>query len=248
MILKTVVGGAEVSFDTQKGIELTLPVLQGPDTVNAFYIPDAVITPLVAGGFVGSTAMGGACNCENITFNAHGNGTHTECVGHISKERVVLHECLKEFLFDAELVSIIPDRLPNGDFIITPELLAAAVKNDAKALIIRTLPNGTDKKVKRYSGTNPTYLTKEAADWIRERGIEHLLVDMPSVDREEDGGALAAHHAFWNYPQATRMNCTITELVYVPDTVDDGQYLLTIAAGAFDSDASPSRIVIYQAV
>ena len=71
------------------------------------------------------------------------------------------------------------------------------------------------------------------------------MIDTPSIDREEDGGVLAAHHAFWHYPQHTRMHCTITELVYVPGHVADGLYMLNILTGAFDSDASPSRIVLY---
>jgi arylformamidase len=245
MILKTIISGRETAFDTQNPIELTLPVQQGPDTVNAYYIADAIIKPFAAGGFVGSKAMGGSCNCEDITFNAHGNGTHTECVGHISTERIALHQCLKEFLFLAELVTIQPDALPNGDFIITPALLQAAAKNQHPALIIRTLPNADDKKTKRYSGSNPTYLSLDAAVWIRNHGVKHLLIDTPSVDREEDEGALAAHHAFWQYPQNTRIDCTITELIYAPQTVADGQYVLNISVGAFDSDASPSRILLY---
>ena len=84
--------------------------------------------------------------------------------------------------------------------------------------------------------------------WLRESGVEHLLIDTPSVDKEEDGGELAAHHTFWNYPQNTRINCTITELIYAPDTIKDGQYVLNILVGAFDSDASPSRIILYPLV
>lgn len=245
MKIKATIAHQEVEWDTAQGMELTLPIIPGPETVNAWYMPDADISPFRVGSFVGSTALGGAVNCENITFNAHGNGTHTECVGHISKERVALHDCLKEFLFLAELITVAPEQQPNGDFVITEELLQGAVKHNHPALIIRTLPNSDDKKISRYSGTNPTYLSKEAAVWIRERGIEHLLIDTPSIDREEDGGELAAHHAFWNYPHNTRYHCTITELIYAPNTVPDGPYMLHIGVGAFDSDASPSRVVVY---
>lgn len=245
MILQTTLNGNTISFDTQNGIELTLPVQQGPDTVNAYYIPDARIAPFSASGFVGSVQQGGGCNCEDITFNAHGNGTHTECVGHISRERIALHHCLKEFLFLAELISITPETAPNGDRIISQKQIEAAKKGNHPALLIRTLPNTEDKTTKRYSGTNPTYISKEAAEWLRENGVEHLLIDTPSVDREEDEGELAAHHAFWNYPENTRQNCTITELIYAPESVNDGQYVLNILVGAFDSDASPSRIVLY---
>lgn len=245
MILETTLNGKKISFDSQKGIELTLPVQQGPNTVNAYYIPDAQIAPFSAGGFVGSVQQGGGCNCEDIKFNAHGNGTHTECVGHISRERIALHHCLKEFLFLAELISITPETAPNGDRIITQKQVEDAKKANHPALLIRTLPNTENKITKRYSGTNPTYISKEAAQWLRENGVEHLLIDTPSVDREEDGGELAAHHAFWNYPENTRLNSTITELIYAPESVNNGQYVLNILVGAFDSDASPSRIILY---
>lgn len=245
MILTTTLNGNTITFDTQNGIELTLPVQQGSDTVNAYYIPDAQISPFSASGFVGSVQQGGSCNCEDIKFNAHGNGTHTECVGHISSERIALHHCLKEFLFLAELISIMPETASNGDSIISQQQIEAAKKGNYPALLIRTLPNTENKTTQRYSGTNPTYVSKEAAQWLRENGVEHLLIDTPSVDREEDGGELAAHHAFWNYPENTRLNSTITELIYAPESVDDGQYVLNILVGAFDSDASPSRIILY---
>lgn len=246
MILKATINGRELAFDTAKGIELTIPVKEGPDTVNAYYIPDATIQPFRGGDFVGSVELGGGCNCEDITFNAHGNGTHTECYGHISNDRVALHDCLKEFMFLAELVTVIPEEMHNGDKIVTAAQLKEARKGNTPAVIIRTLPNGDDKLVRRHSGTNPVYLEKEAAQWLNDTGVQHLLIDQPSVDREEDGGELAAHHAFWGYPQATRKNCTITELIYAPREVQDGEYMLNILAGAFDSDASPSRVVLYK--
>ena len=57
------------------------------------------------------------------------------------------------------------------------------------------------------------------------------LVDLPSVDREVDGGRLEAHHAFWGLPDNPRHHCTITELVYVPSNAPDGMYLLAPRRG-----------------
>ena len=81
---------------------------------------------------------------------------------------------------------------------------------------------------------------------IVDRGVQHLLIDLPSVDPEEDAGALAAHHVFWQYPNATRTQATITELILVPDSVPDGRYLLDLNAAAFDADAAPSRPMLYR--
>jgi hypothetical protein len=39
-------------------------------------------------------------------------------------------------------------------------------------------------------------LEEAAAGFIRECGIQHLLIDLPSVDKEKDEGKLLAHKAF----------------------------------------------------
>jgi arylformamidase len=115
-----------------------------------------------------------------------------------------------------------------------------------EALILRTLPNDTAKQKRHYSGTNPTYLEPALAQYLAEHQIHHLLLDLPSVDREEDGGALLAHHAFWQYPHATRREATITELIFVPDEVTDGLYLLNLQVTSLVLDASPSKPVLYR--
>ncbi len=38
---------------------------------------------------------------------------------------------------------------------------------------------------------------------------------------------------------------TITELIYVPDHVPDGEYLLNLQIAPFNADASPSRPIIF---
>jgi hypothetical protein len=72
-----------------------------------------------------------------------------------------------------------------------------------------------------------------------------LLVDLPSVDPEMDEGKLAAHHAYWNYPLSPRWDATITEMVFVDDAIKDGMYLLNLQIASLESDASPSKPVLY---
>jgi len=103
----------------------------------------------------------------------------------------------------------------------------------------------SDKKSRVYSNTNFTYMHPDAAQWLAAQGVQHLLVDMPSIDREEDQGKLLAHHAFWNYPSEPRMETTITEMVYVEDPVEDGFYMLNLQVASFRNDAAPSRPVLY---
>lgn len=235
--------------DLSHPIDLSILLKEGLENVNCFYAPPVEYAPVVAGSFVGDTRQGGVVNFFNVRFNPHGNGTHTECVGHIAKDRYVLRDCLKESHFRAKLVSVFPQKTDEGDRVIfraqLEELLAS---NEAEALIIRTLPNDQLKCRTNYSGANPPYLHHEAARYLVDCGVQHLLLDLPSVDREEDGGQLLAHKAFWQYPDAVREHCTITELIYVPNEVRDGFYLLNLQTASFDLDASPSRPILYHCV
>ncbi|MFQ5445502.1 MAG: cyclase family protein [Saprospiraceae bacterium] len=236
--------------DLTRPIDIGLPLREGPGGVNCFYAPPFSTEPVVAGDFTGSTLQGGPVNFLNVMFNPHGNGTHTECVGHISKKRFTINQCLKKFHFFAKLVSVFPTRQDDGDrVILRRQFEDLIVPGEAEALILRTLPNDECKLNLNYSGTNPPYLHRDAAAFLVECGVEHLLLDLPSVDREEDGGALRSHRAFWRYsgqPQdLVRENCTITELIYVPPAIKDGLYLLNLQIASFEIDASPSKPVIY---
>jgi kynurenine formamidase len=230
--------------DLTQPIDISLPLKDGNDNPNAWYVPDVKMEAVVMGDWVGEVKKGGSVNFFNIFFNPHGHGTHTECVGHISKEKESINECVKTYFFTTQLISIEPTQ-QEGDLIITRAQIEQVIEPQTESIIIRTLPNGKDKKNKAYSNTNPPYLEKEAADLLRELDIKHLLIDLPSVDKEQDGGALAAHHAFWNYPNNTRMDCSITELIYVPSSITDGHYLLNLSFAPFHNDASPSRPTLY---
>lgn len=232
--------------DLSKPLDISIPMFSGAQNPNAFHINNPSFEPVRVGSFIGSVMEGGACNCEDLKLNAHGNGTHTECVGHISKERITINQTLKNFYAIAQVISVLPQQLANGDFMVTNESIAKQYNQTANAVIIRTLPNDDSKKMNQYSGNNPTYLEPALGEFLAKEQVKNLLVDLPSVDREEDGGTLATHHAYWQYPHQTRMDATITELIYVNNEIMDGIYLLNIQIASFESDASPSKPVLYQ--
>ncbi|MCR5888173.1 cyclase family protein [Hymenobacter sp. J193] len=244
--------GRAYHFDPSQPLDISLPLAQGEQQVNCFWAEPVQFDVIRVGSFVGSVAQGGSTNYQRVHLTPHGNGTHTECYGHISPDpTATLNHHLRCFLFVARLVSVEPRPQPNGDLVV---LLAdvqrelpsgSATTGQPEALILRTLPNHQAKRTRQYSGTNPTYLEPALAHWLADQGIEHLLLDLPSVDREEDGGALLAHHAFWQYPHATRQEATITELIFVPDAVADGLYLLNLQVISLELDASPSKPVLY---
>ncbi len=227
-------------------IDISIPLKNGADNPLAWYIESPKFEPVKAEGFIGSVEEGGSVNFRNLYINPHAHGTHTECVGHISREHISINQCLKHFFFTAELVSVIPENMPNGDRVITRNILAEKMKRQATALIVRTLPNTSEKKSCNYAHTNPPYFSKEAIAFMLEMGVEHLLTDLPSVDKEKDGGALEAHHVFWNYPQEPALVRSITELIYVPDIVSDGFYLLNLMIAPLENDASPSKPILYE--
>jgi len=233
--------------DLSKPIDIAIPLEVGEKTVNCFYAPLMETSPVVAGDFIGSTQDGGLVNFLNVRINPHGNGTHTECVGHIAKTPYSINKSLTSFHFIAKLVSIYPTKLDNGDRVILhAQIKEVLQQGEVKAIIIRTLPNTTDKKSRHYSGINPPYVDHRAITYMVDCGIEHLLIDLPSVDREEDEGKLLAHKAFWQYPDKVRENATISELIFVPSVIKDGFYLLNIQIAAFEIDVSPSKPVLYK--
>jgi kynurenine formamidase len=241
-----VLGSENITVDLAQPISLALPVQAAPEAASAWYCGPTQITPVMTEQFVGSVALGGAVNFRDVQFNPHGNGTHTECVGHIAKEFYSIHQVLQRFFFLAQVWTVQPEQQATDEIISLAQVRAALLqKPHLEALVIRTLPNSDEKKQRQYSNTNPPYMEAAAAAWLYEQGIRHILIDTPSVDREEDEGVLAAHHAFWNYPDAPRLDATITELIYVPNAVADGLYLLNLQVAAFENDATPSQPTLY---
>jgi len=241
--------GKSYRADLDKPIDISIPLRTGEQNVNAWNAPPVKIEPVRMGNWVGEVALGGSVNFRNIAFNPHGNGTHTECVGHISKENYSINQVLKKFFFIAEVISILPDELSNGDYVITAEHIKNCLEDKKpEALIIRTVSNPPSKINMHYSGTNPPYITEDAMQLIVTVGIEHLLIDLPSVDKEKDDGKVACHHIFWDYPNNPQTQKTITELIYVPNDVLDGTYLLNLQIASFENDATPSKPVLYKIV
>ena len=211
--------------DLSKPIDISITMGQ----VKCFYAPDVVMTPYKSGDFIGSVNKGAPVNFYNVQLNPHGNGTHTECLGHITKNQQSVNKVLKEFHYNSYLLTAELETLENGDRVISKDALAKGFPSKgADAIIIRTSPNSDSKLTMDYSGTNPPYLTSEAMQFLVDHGVQHLLIDTPSVDREEDAGILAAHHIFWgldleeNVIDASRQTGTITEMVYIADSHPDG--------------------------
>ncbi|PCJ27707.1 MAG: metal-dependent hydrolase [Flavobacteriales bacterium] len=235
-------------IDLSKPLDISIPLKADESNPTAWHVDVPKFDPVMTEHFIGDVNKGGVVNFRNIFFNPHGNGTHTECVGHISKEHHTINQCLKNFFFLANVVSIVPEQ-QEKDRVITLQQVKNVWENiNSKAIVIRTLPNDYNKLSMQYSNTNPTFIDYKAVQFLIDNGIEHLLIDTPSVDKEEDGGALIAHHTFWEYPRNTKTQRTITELIFVPDSVEDGVYFLNIQIASFENDASPSKPILFKII
>jgi kynurenine formamidase len=252
--------------------DLSIAIGFGSAQLECFGAPGARQQALRLGGFVGDVREGGSCNCATLTITPHCNGTHTEGVGHLTGERLNVREACRDALVPALLITILPERASSvagsnreriaqpDDLLITRDALQSSVqalsrKLDlamesrlAPALIIRTLPNDESKRTRQYSRDPAPYFTAEAMRWVVDLGVDHLVVDLPSLDRAEDQGLLTAHRVFWNVPARatlidanTRTHATVTELAYIDDEIRDDLYLLNLQIAPLDGDAVPSR-------
>lgn len=238
----------KLKIDLSKPLDISIPMRASKSNINAWYIDEPKIEPVQIDDWIASVEEGASVNFNNIQFNPHAHGTHTECVGHITKKVHSINESLTQFFFLAEVVTVAPEKLMKDTVISKKQLQFALGNKKRDAIIIRTIPNLTEKKSKQYSHTNWTYLLKETVEYLVSKNIKHLLIDLPSVDREEDGGELRAHKAFWNYNGKLRKDCTITEMIYVPNSIKDGTYFLNLQIAPFENDATPSKPILYKII
>ena len=251
-------------FDPTDPIDISIPMnFNGPQP-NAYGVEPATSTPCRSGDLVGDTRQGGSCNFQQYTFIPHCNGTHTECVGHVTNERISVRDCLQDAIMTARLITVQPEvaertgdsysmPMADDDRVISRRSLEGFGVVRTDALVIRTLSNDERKLTRKYLDTVPPYFTSEAMLYIVELGIRHLLVDLPSIDRLYDEGRLSNHRTFWDVEQGSfettgtsRRRNTITEFVYIPNDVPDGQYILNLQIAPFASDASPSRPLLFR--
>ncbi|MDT0605809.1 cyclase family protein [Croceitalea rosinachiae] len=235
-------------IDLSKPLDISIAMRGNEKNVNAWYLRHPTIKPHEEDGFIGKVSEGSSVNFNNIWFNPHSHVTHTECVGHITKVVHSINQKLKQYFFLAEVITVAPEK-QGEDFVISKKQLQYALgTKKRKAVVIRTLPNLENKKTAQYSNTNPPYLLEEAILFLKNKQVDHLLIDLPSVDREKDEGVLAGHHAFWNTQGKIRANATITEFIFVSNAIEDGTYFLNLQVAPFENDASPSRPVLYKLI
>ena len=271
MIFSVEVNNQIFRIDLANPIDISIPLNFNGAQPNAYGVEKATSKPCEAGSLIGDTRRGGSCNFEAYKFIPHCNGTHTESIGHITNQRISVRDCLQDAFVSAVLLTVEPEKadeteeaytvnLDGADRLITRNALANALKKieqpnipNPESFIVRTLPNNADKLTMTYLEIVPPFFSLEAMQFINERGVKHLLVDTPSIDKIYDEGKLSNHRIFWNVRQGefetnemSLIHRTITELIYAPNDVADGLYFLNLQIAPFAADASPSRPLLFR--
>ncbi len=253
--------------DLSQPLHISIELLFNEQQPNHFGVNDAISQPVSAGSFVGDVTQGGSCNVDTISLTPHCNGTHTECIGHITRDSFSIHQQLNDVFIPTRLITLCPElasstqdnylpTLDSGDKVITREALATKLgdipDDEINAVVIRTLPNTLTKTFMRYDEQNyPPFLTLDAVHYLNERNVKHLLVDFPSIDRMYDDGKMSSHSAYWHVNKQRDLTehsdamKTITEMVFADLSIEDGFYLLNLQVAPFALDAAPSRPVLF---
>lgn len=262
MELKLTLDGRDYAVDFAAAVDISLPVRFDSSDEGPFGAQPAYSHPLRSGDFVGSVALGGSCNCKVHTFCAHTSGTHTECVGHILQQPVHISDVMKHLrssLVPATLITVQPQlfaRKAAGnrevfDRVIARHDIGAALATEDPAFFEAVIVRTQRHHGNLHHPASTPYFSDQAIRYLVEMGVQHLLTDLPSLDRVDDA-KLTNHRIFWETgvqgdEQKSAANCTrtVTEMIQVGDRVADGPYLLGLQVAAFAADAAPSRPLLY---
>lgn len=257
--------GRALVFDTEHGISIAAGLEFAGQQIGAFGLPRASAVPFREGEFVGELEAGAPVNCYTLTLSPHGNGTHTESARHILKDAPYVRDALSRNFFVCAVMHVEPTALgttqdtymrrgqPDDEVVSSASVSLAWNRLATSRFAPEALAIFTGQpRHANYTGNNPPYLSQEAMRVVRSLDIQHLLVDLPSVDREQDDGELACHRIFWGADETSESDrvarsgsCTITELIRCEEALPMGWYILDLQIPAFETDAAPSRPVLY---
>jgi len=261
------ISGQRLEFLRQEAIHIGVPISFEDERPAAFGVPISTRKKISNDSFVGDTAKGGSCNVEQIYIIPHCHGTHTESIGHVVNDQITIDDLSSKLQFLKACLISVPliearnskehyfSKSSGDDLWLTAREIQKSMERldrvfQPEALVIRTLPNPLTKPISQnYSAA---YFTEEAMKWLLEREIEHLVVDIPSIDRMDDGGKLINHRAFWNLStdqklidKSSFVEKTLTEFAYIPEKAKDACYILNINPIDWHLDAVPSSPILF---
>ena len=212
---------------------------------NAFDLTKFSQTAFQNQFFTGDTGKGGSCNVNILNFTPH-NLTHIETPMHLKKEGIGLDEIPRSnlmgvsYLVDLSNISF-KDNCVKKEHIEQLDLL-----KDIKILIVKTKYSELDQYFD-FSNTNPIHFDPKFMEWLTENfpNIKLLITDLPSIDKENDGGKLLGHKNYFNFNEHERGDKkAIVELAYCKG-VESGIYYTILTPSKIDTDAILTDIFLF---
>ena len=268
MMIEITHNNYKYKLNTKDLIDISIPYQFNNKQPNFYNVKPGTYSPLTDDNISYSVKSGASCNVFEIAMNIHCTGTHTEFVGHLLEDPGNIGQILNVIFIPSLLITVQPTPFKNtqdsyhcdvddNEFVIDKNLIAASektiCKHKPKALIIRSNPNSKKKKYFNYQNNIPPFFTNDALKYISDMDIEHLIVDIPSIDRMNDHGLLGNHRIFWNNGQNINEKVnqhskkTITEMSYISNNIKDGFFFLNLQIPHFVCDAAPSRPLLIKA-
>ena len=236
-------------IDFDSGIDLSINSRFNGESPMFYGAQQPTANPQISDGFIGDLKKGGSCNVPVVSLNVHCTGTHTESISHVFDSNDMITDACPRNFIPACIISVEPEKASlinetyhfdmSNDMVISKQALEQKLDKSYDAMIIRTHPNDISKISRNYDDHPAPFFTNDAMEYINQLKVKHLLVDMPSVDKADDGGLLGNHKIFF------KQGRTISELLYVPNELLDGFGFLQIQIPNWNLDSAPSRPIFY---
>ena len=192
---------------------------------GAFHLPKLSTSPFeVSGVFIGDVEQGGSCNVDILHLSPH-KLTHLQTETHIISEGTNISDLglIEGFALVVDLSGWMglekDETLDSNGRKSTNSISVAQLQYAVDEAIGQVLSPeqrfnllaiktrlSLDREDTDYTGRDPLHLEPEVAQFIHDyheivgnpgRQIQTLILDLPSIDREDDGGLLLAHRNYF---------------------------------------------------
>jgi len=246
-------------FEPGAPVNVSREVRFRPETVStgSFYLPKPKLETFRSGDqFIGDVDKGGSCNVDIITYVPH-NVTHAETSSHVTRygeNAVTLNKIPAEYLTGIALLIDLSDLPDEPGSLISRQHIESKLEQNNLPITMLAVKTGASGLPADYdfSGKNYMAVTPEAAAAVHDYSpgdsrIDCLLLDLPSIDPEEDEGKLSAHRAIFGLPE-TGHDMTDAEMRLLVELADfsaleEGYYYVVITLPRFETNAAAAGIV-----
>ena len=258
--------GKTVRFRLGEPRSVSREVLFKPEgiSVNAFHLPRIRSRTLESEGqFIGDVKRGGSCNVDLLSYVPHGL-THIETSAHILspdsnpptiKDIPPGHLCGIVYLIDLTRLGTEPGgQIPGKEIEIKLRQNTIPISMLALKTRASLLPFDYDFSGKDFLSLSPEaakeihdYTFSGSGSFSLQQRINCLLLDLPSIDAEADGGKLQAHRNFFGLGGTGHSgeDCEKRALVELAwfSNLNEGYYYGMITPPSFQTHAVSTGIV-----